>query len=1179
MSQRVSDDAMAEVIAETRSDSSSRRHGGGDDAVVTDLPYMHRVGTPPKQPLFQEIKHSLMETFFADKPFHKFKDQSGSRKFVLALQSLFPILEWGRDYNLKKFRGDFVSGLTIASLCIPQDLAYAKLAYLDPWYGLYSSFVAPLVYAFMGTSRDIAIGPVAVVSLLLGSLLSSEISDTKSHDYVRLAFTATFFAGVTQLALGVCRLGFLIDFLSHAAIVGFMAGAAITIAMQQLKGLLGIKNFTTKTDIVSVLHSVWSNVHHGWNWETILIGLSFLIFLLITKYIAKRNKKLFWVSAISPMISVVVSTFFVYITRADKRGVSIVKHIKSGVNPSSANEIFFSGKYLGAGVRVGIVSGMVALTEAVAIGRTFAAMKDYSLDGNKEMVAMGTMNIVGSLTSCYVTTGSFSRSAVNFMAGCQTAVSNIVMSIVVLLTLLVLTPLFKYTPNAVLASIIIAAVVNLVNIEAMVLLWKIDKFDFVACMGAFFGVIFKSVEIGLLIAVAISFAKILLQVTRPRTAVLGKLPGTTVYRNIQQYPKAAQIPGMLIIRIDSAIYFSNSNYIKERILRWLIEEESQRTESELPGIQNLIVEMSPVTDIDTSGIHAFEELYKTLQKREVQLILANPGPVVIEKLHASKLTDLIGEDKIFLTVADAVATFGPKGPLETLFSISDNSSLMRKYKGKSKTRKLCLCLQSIFPILDWGRYYTIRNLRGDFIAGLTTASLCIPQDIAYAKLANLDPHHALYASFVTPLVYAAMGSSRDIAIGPAAVVSLLLGAMLSHDIRDYKSHEYLRLAFTATFFAGVTQLALGVLRLGFLIDFLSDAAIVGFMSGAAIIISLQQLKGLLGIPHFTKKTDVISGIGSVKSAIVHHEWNLETIIIGTSCLIFLLITKYIGKKHKKLFWVAAIAPMTCVIVSTICVYITRADEKGVSTIKHIKGGLNSVSANEIFFRGKYVVRGFRIGAVAGIVALTEAVSIGRTFAAMKHYTLDGNKEMVAMGTMNIVGSLTSCFVATGSFSRSAVNNMAGCETAASNIVLSIVVLLVLTLFTPVFKYTPNAVLSSIIIAATTNLVNINAVIMIWKIDKFDFMACMGAFFGVIFINLEYALIIAVSISFVKILFRVTWPKVVVLGKIPGTSIYRNIEQYPKAFQITAMLILRVDSPIYFTNCNFVKDRYTFFFHL
>ncbi|XLU28294.1 hypothetical protein S245_064360, partial [Arachis hypogaea] len=242
------------------------------------------------------------------------------------------------------------------------DLAYAKLAYLDPWYGLYASFVAPLVYAFMGTSRDIAIGPVAVVSLLLGSLLSSEISDTKSHDYVRLAFTATFFAGVTQLVLGVCRLGFLIDFLSHAAIVGFMAGAAITIALQQFKGLLGIKDFTTNTDIVSVMHSVWSNVHHGWNWQTILIGLWFLIFLLITKYIAKRNKKLFWVSAISPMISVVVPEQTKKAYRFIYMILHQVKHIKSGVNPSSANEIFFSGKYLGAGVRVGIVSGMVALT-------------------------------------------------------------------------------------------------------------------------------------------------------------------------------------------------------------------------------------------------------------------------------------------------------------------------------------------------------------------------------------------------------------------------------------------------------------------------------------------------------------------------------------------------------------------------------------------------------------------------------------------------------------------------------------------------------------------------------------------------------------------------------------------------------------------------------------------------
>ncbi|KAL5787607.1 hypothetical protein ACOSP7_004556 [Xanthoceras sorbifolium] len=623
---------------------SSRRYS-------ENLSYVHKVGVPPKQNLFKEFTSTVKETFCADDPLRPFKDQPRSRKFVLGLQTLFPILDWARDYNLSKFKGDLIAGLTIASLCIPQDIGYAKLANLDPQYGLYSSFVPPLVYAFMGSSRDIAIGPVAVVSLLLGTLLQDEIDSSKNPiDYRRLAFTATFFAGITQVTLGFFRLGFLIDFLSHAAIVSFMAGAAITIALQQLKGLLGIKDFTKKTDIVSVMRSVWGTVNNEWNWETIAIGVSFLVFLIIAKYIGKKKKKLFWVPAIAPLISVILSTFFVYITHAEKHGVQIVKHIEKGVNPISVKQIFFSGEYLGKGFRIGMVAGLIALTEAIAIGRTFGAMKDYQIDGNKEMVALGTMNVVGSMTSCYVATGSFSRSAVNYMAGCNTSVSNIVMSLVVLLTLEFITPLFKYTPNAILASIIISAVIGLIDIEAVILIWKIDKFDFVACAGAFFGVVFCSVEIGLLIAVSISFAKILLQVTRPRTVILGKIPGTNVYRNMLQYPEATKVSGIVIVRVDSAIYFSNSNYIKERILRWLADED------QLPRIPYLIVELSPVTDIDTSGIHSLEELYRSLQKRDIQVILANPGPVVADKLHASKYTDLIGEDNIFLTVADAVRT-------------------------------------------------------------------------------------------------------------------------------------------------------------------------------------------------------------------------------------------------------------------------------------------------------------------------------------------------------------------------------------------------------------------------------------------------------------------------------------------------------------------------------------------
>ncbi|KAE8732860.1 High affinity sulfate transporter 1 [Hibiscus syriacus] len=615
MSKRVTDE-LGNMEIDVISVSSSR-HGSENST------YVHKVGNPPKKTLLTEIGCIVKETFFSDDPLRNFKDQPRSRKFVLGLQAVFPILEWGRHYSLSKFKGDFIAGLTIASLCIPQDIGYGRLAYLLPQYGLYSSFVPPLIYAFMGSSRDIAIGPVAVVSLLLGTLLQNEIDPSKNPlDYRRLAFTATFFAGVTQATLGFFRLGFLIDFLSHAAIVGFMAGAAVTIALQQLKGLLGVKKFTKKTDIVSVMRSVFHAAHHGWNWQTILIGLSFLAFLLVAKYIGKKKKKLFWVPAIAPMISVVLSTFFVYITRADKHSVQIVKHIRKGINPPSVDEIFFSGEYLAKGFRIGVLAGScsnwknICFHEGLAVGwkqrndsirnNEYHQVDDILLRGHRVLFSLGSK-------------------------------------------------LHGRMPYG---------VISLIDIEAMSLIWKIDKFDFVACMGAFFGVVFSSVEIGLLIAVSISFAKILLQVTRPRTAVLGKLPRTTVYRNIRQYPDAAKIPGTLIVRVDSAIYFSNSNYIKERILRWLMDEEEKLKENSQPRIQYLVVEMSPVTNIDTSGIHAMEELLRSLEKRDVKLVLANPGPVVFDKLHASKFHEMIGEDKIFLTVEDAVKTCAPKMDLE-----------------------------------------------------------------------------------------------------------------------------------------------------------------------------------------------------------------------------------------------------------------------------------------------------------------------------------------------------------------------------------------------------------------------------------------------------------------------------------------------------------------------------------
>ncbi|XWS21546.1 hypothetical protein CRYUN_Cryun30bG0063400 [Craigia yunnanensis] len=458
------------------------------------------INSPEPPSLWQELVSAVKGSVFSYG--RKHSSSAKGRRSMSFLQGLFPILSWGRTYKVSKFKDDLMAGLTLASLSIPQSIGYANLAKLDPQYGLYTSVVPPLIYALMGSSREIAIGPVAVVSMLLSSMIPNMVDPAADPiGYRRLVFTVTFFAGTFQAIFGLFRLGFLVDFLSHAAIVGFMAGAAIVIGLQQLKGLFGMNHFTTKTDVVSVLGSVFKSVQHEWYPLNFVLGCLFLVFLLVARFIGRRNKKLFWFPAIAPLLSVILSTLIVYLTKADKHGVKIVKHIKGGLNPSSLHQLQFKGPHVAEAAKIGLISAVVALTEAIAVGRSFASIKGYHLDGNKEMMAMGFMNLAGSLTSCYVATGSFSRTAVNFSAGCQTAVSNIVMAITVLLSLELFTRLLYYTPIAILASIILSALPGLIDINEAYYIWKVDKLDFLTCIGAFIGVLFASVEIGLITAV------------------------------------------------------------------------------------------------------------------------------------------------------------------------------------------------------------------------------------------------------------------------------------------------------------------------------------------------------------------------------------------------------------------------------------------------------------------------------------------------------------------------------------------------------------------------------------------------------------------------------------------------------------------------------------------------------
>ncbi|KAF3441934.1 hypothetical protein FNV43_RR15850 [Rhamnella rubrinervis] len=620
-------------------------------------PYeIHKVCLPPYTTTVRKLKHRLFEIFFSDDPLSIFRNHSFCRKVDLGVRCVFPVFQWLPSYNFKLFGSDLISGITIASLAIPQGINYASLANLPPKIGLYSSFVPPLIYSVLGSSRHLAVGPTSSASLVMAMMLSQMVSFINEPVlHLKLTFTATFFAGLFQASLGLFRLGFILDFLSKATLTGFMAGVSIIVSLQQLKGLLGMTHFTNQMQVVPVLTSVFRH-RQEWSAKIFIMGIIFLVLLLTAKQISKKKPKLFWISAAAPLISVVVSTLLVFLLKSKFEDVPKIGWLQKGLNPPSSNMLYFKhGPYLSLAIETGIVTGILSLTEGIAVGRTFASQQNYQIDGNKEMIAIGVMNIVGSCCSCFVTTGTFSRSAVNYNAGAKTAFSNVVMALAVLVTLLFLMPLFHYTPNVTLAAIIIAAVVGLVDYKTVINLWKLDKLDFLACWCSFLGVLFISVQIGLAIAVGVSVFKIILHVTRPNTVVLGNIPGTHIYQSLHRYENTTRVSSFLILSIESPIFFANSTYLQERILRWVREEEERIIEDTEERLKCVILDMTAVTAIDGSGIDIISELREKLEKKALQFVLVNPLGNVMETLQCSKVLDLFQFKGLYLTVEEAVA--------------------------------------------------------------------------------------------------------------------------------------------------------------------------------------------------------------------------------------------------------------------------------------------------------------------------------------------------------------------------------------------------------------------------------------------------------------------------------------------------------------------------------------------
>ncbi|XP_050913517.1 sulfate transporter 4.1, chloroplastic isoform X2 [Lathyrus oleraceus] len=510
-----------------------------------------------------------------------------------------------------------------------------------------SGFVPIFMYAIFGSSRQLAVGPVALVSLLVSNVLGS-VADTSSELYTELAILLALMVGVLECVMGLLRLGWLIRFISHSVISGFTSASAIVIGLSQAKYFLGY-DIDRSSKIIPLVKSIIAGADK-FSWPPFVMGSVMLTILLVMKHLGKSRKYLRFLRAAGPLTAVVLGTAFVKIFHPPS--ISLVGEIPQGLPKFSVPRAF---EYAESLIPTAFLITGVAILESVGIAKALAAKNGYELDSNQELFGLGVSNVLGSFFSAYPTTGSFSRSAVNHESGAKSGVSGIVSGIIITCALLFLTPLFESIPQSALAAIVISAVIGLVDYDEAIFLWRVDKKDFLLWTITSTMTLFLGIEIGVLVGVGASLAFVIHESANPHIAVLGRLPGTTVYRNVKQYPEAYTYNGIVIVRIDAPIYFANISYIKDRLREYeVVVDSSTRRGPEVERISFVILEMAPVTYVDSSAVQALKDLYQEYKLRDIQIAISNPNPDILLTLSKSGLVELIGKEWYFVRVHDAV---------------------------------------------------------------------------------------------------------------------------------------------------------------------------------------------------------------------------------------------------------------------------------------------------------------------------------------------------------------------------------------------------------------------------------------------------------------------------------------------------------------------------------------------
>ena len=560
------------------------------------------------------------------------------------ITKFIPILNTIQTYDKDAFRGDLTAGVTVAIMLIPQGMAYAVLAGMPPVYGLYASIVAATdLRDMLGTSRQLAVGPVAMVSLLIVAGVG-QLAEVGSDRFIQLAIMTALGVGVFQFLMGIFRMGFLVNFLSHPVLSGFTSAAALIIGASQISNLLGLDLARSK-QVHNILYGAIQNIGNI-DPATAIIGIGSVGSIILLK----KWKKTFP----SALFVVVVGTVATALFGLNGQGVSIVGNVPQGL-PSLELPGFTWSDYSSL-LPIILVITLVSYMESIAVAKALAHKRGYKVDANQELIALGGANLGGAFFQSFPTTGGFSRTAVNDQSGARTTIASIITALLIGVTVLFLTPLFYYLPSAVLAAIIMVAVAGLFDADEMVHLWKTDKKDLAMLSVTFLATLFLGIEEGIGIGVLLSLVMVIYTSTRPHTTEVGRLGNTQNFRNINRYPEAKTEPGVLIYRFDSNLYFANVEHFRESI-----DEKIDQHGEELSLI---ILDASAITNIDSTGVHILKELIKDLRTRQITFYIAGVIGPVRDKLKISGITDAMGEENFFFDVSDAIAFYNDMGKAE-----------------------------------------------------------------------------------------------------------------------------------------------------------------------------------------------------------------------------------------------------------------------------------------------------------------------------------------------------------------------------------------------------------------------------------------------------------------------------------------------------------------------------------